>query len=240
MNADFSLTEHAVDRFVQRIVPGMTMRTARTELEVAVQSATPLREKTYGGQFVWRVESPAMFLVTKRDKGTNVVVTVLSPVMFDDLYDDGPTDEIVAAYERIRPLVEKFKEPERLSDAAKAAMAALAAEHARMKAEIDQWKSIRKQTRDDMRALAGAGGKANQPPVTQSRVERIDSLEKRLARQVKHAELMTGDRTKARSALRAAMAVASRGEPARFEALLADVATFDPAFAAESFWRRGQ
>jgi len=181
-----------------------------------------------------------MFLVTKPEKGRNVVVTVLSPVMFDDMDDDGPTDEIVAAYQRIRPLVEKCKVPERLSDEAKAAMKALAAEHARMKAEIDQWKVIRRQARDDMRALAGAGGRDAQPPITQSRVERIDSLEKRLARQVKHAELMTSDRTKARSALRAAMAVASLGDVARFEALLVDVATFDPAFAAESFWRRGQ
>ncbi len=73
----FHFTDHAVDRFVSRHVPELTTSEARMVLAHAAQSAVRLREKTALGQEQWRIDEPPATLVTKRDGGMIVCVTVL-------------------------------------------------------------------------------------------------------------------------------------------------------------------
>lgn len=70
-------TEHAIDRFVERHAPELSREEARNFLAEAAQSAVKLRQKTYSGQFQWQVEDSGIILVTKRDAGEDVCVTVL-------------------------------------------------------------------------------------------------------------------------------------------------------------------
>jgi hypothetical protein len=67
-------TEHAVERFVQRIAPDLTLPAARTMLERA--ETVRLREKTHAGQLLFRSAEPPALFVVKPD-GDFVCVTVL-------------------------------------------------------------------------------------------------------------------------------------------------------------------
>jgi hypothetical protein len=75
------LTTHAIIRFQSRIVPQLSFEEATKELQAAILKAACLKEKTATGQFLWRVDSPAMRLVTKKVQGEDLLVTVLPPQM---------------------------------------------------------------------------------------------------------------------------------------------------------------
>ena len=73
-------TNHAVERFIERHVPGTTPEVARRALGRACRRATLLRPKTPAGGMVWSVTEPSLKLVAQRDPhGVLVCVTVLPP-----------------------------------------------------------------------------------------------------------------------------------------------------------------
>src|SRR4051812_12367767 len=76
---NFAITSHAVDRYIARIAPGLDYASARAELQQALPHAVRLKDKSTQGHFLWKVESPRMRLVTKRDNHLDIVVTVLYP-----------------------------------------------------------------------------------------------------------------------------------------------------------------
>jgi hypothetical protein len=73
------LTAHAIERYQQRIAPWLKEEPARRELKEASQRAIPLPDKRLGDAQLWRIDSPPMRLITKRDGGEYVILTVLLP-----------------------------------------------------------------------------------------------------------------------------------------------------------------
>jgi len=73
-------TDHAIDQFIARVAPaGVTNTEAREFLEARSWSASRLKEKTNGGQSLWKIEDPwTAYLVCKHDGKDLVCVTVLS------------------------------------------------------------------------------------------------------------------------------------------------------------------
>ncbi len=76
---NFLLTSHAIQRYVDRIAPGLDYAAAEAALLAAIEHAVRTKDKSAQGHFLWKVESPPMRLVTKRDGNHDVVVTVLLP-----------------------------------------------------------------------------------------------------------------------------------------------------------------
>lgn len=72
----FGFTEHAIDRFIERHAPDLSRTEARRYLEDTALKAVRLKEKTLNGETQWQIEDGTV-LVTKRDCGENVCVTVL-------------------------------------------------------------------------------------------------------------------------------------------------------------------
>lgn len=75
----FHVTDHAVQRYVDRIRPGLTFQKAKAELLAALPRATRIKERTVRGHTLWKVESPNMRLITKRDTKQHIIVTILPP-----------------------------------------------------------------------------------------------------------------------------------------------------------------
>lgn len=75
------LTQHARDRYRDRVCPGAADEQVRTSLSAIVSRAVPTGERTRRGQALWEDPESHVRLVTKHDAGsrTPVVVTVLSP-----------------------------------------------------------------------------------------------------------------------------------------------------------------
>jgi hypothetical protein len=98
MRPAFHFTAHAVERFKQRVAPELSDHQALLALHDAVSLAVRLDERTRTGDAYWRIDRPAMRLVTKPDLNGLVVVTII----------DGHTggegealDEVLAAYRRL-------------------------------------------------------------------------------------------------------------------------------------------
>lgn len=78
------ITDHAVDRFRERIKPGLSFVEAKAQLQAACLRAAKTKERTPVGDCIWLVEEPPMRLVTHPgekgdyDRG-DVLVTVLPP-----------------------------------------------------------------------------------------------------------------------------------------------------------------
>lgn len=83
MTLSFSITAHAVDRYCEHFAPGLSHAEARAKLEASAQSAIPLREKSINGDFLWRLSDLDIVLITKRDHGVHVAVTVLPPAAME-------------------------------------------------------------------------------------------------------------------------------------------------------------
>lgn len=79
MSFSIIFTEHAIERYVRRHAPGMTLDEARKRLEDAAASATKLKARTVRGHTQWEIVSLGVVAVTKRDPGKteDVVVTIL-------------------------------------------------------------------------------------------------------------------------------------------------------------------
>jgi hypothetical protein len=77
----FGFTDHAVQRFIQRVAPNLSFEEARTILVASQDNATFLKEKTRSGQNMWLVSLPnyEFRLITKIQKVNEryVVVSIL-------------------------------------------------------------------------------------------------------------------------------------------------------------------
>lgn len=71
------LTQHAVERFVLRHRPDLTVNRALELLERGLNNVCRLREKTFRGQDQWQMTNPACVLVTKFTPSGTVCVTIL-------------------------------------------------------------------------------------------------------------------------------------------------------------------
>ena len=71
------ITHHAVDQYIKRHARELSFHEARAVLEASVPTAVKLKEKTHTGQEQWRIEELGIVLVTKRDQGEYVCVTIL-------------------------------------------------------------------------------------------------------------------------------------------------------------------
>ncbi len=73
------VTAHAVDQFIARWRPDLSLAEARAHLEDQAQRAVNLRERTGAGQRMWQLVDPPAKVVVKDDPRERVVVTVLPP-----------------------------------------------------------------------------------------------------------------------------------------------------------------
>lgn len=230
----FDVTAHAVERYVERHAPGTPFDVAFVAFNELLKGASPVRSKSINGQALWRVDDPPMLLVTKRDGGRVVVVTVLPPSAVEEDADaKAAEEEMLAAYERIRPLVEREETPRADAD-----------DFARkfrvtcdgIKDEIAKLREVRLQLRNGL-FKAGEDAEARRLRVSLlEAAQREASLEGKLARQLAHGDLMRRERNEARAALRVvARALAARcGEPWAAEALV-EAARFAPYAVDEAF-----
>ena len=75
------ITDHAVERFIERIAPGTSMATARARLNAHASSAAKLKQKTHAGDAIYQSDSLKCRLVVRssqQGEQERVVVTVLS------------------------------------------------------------------------------------------------------------------------------------------------------------------
>ncbi len=93
----FVLTQHAIDRYLTRIGHASTRVEVEQAIEDEAESACALREKTIGGQQLFRTDR--FVLVCKRDRGRRawLVVTILSREQHDREQADGDADDESAA-----------------------------------------------------------------------------------------------------------------------------------------------
>lgn len=73
----FHFTTHAVERFIQRVMPGLSDHEALLALNESAGRAVRIDQPTRAGDSYWRVEHPAMRFVTKLDTNGHVVVTIV-------------------------------------------------------------------------------------------------------------------------------------------------------------------
>lgn len=74
------ITDHAVERFIERIAPGTSMETARARLSAHADSAAKLKQKTHAGDAIYQSDSLKCRLVVRssqRGEQERVVITVL-------------------------------------------------------------------------------------------------------------------------------------------------------------------
>lgn len=154
IDARFEVTDHAVQRYIQRYARDLSYKTARLDLERLLVTAAPTKDKTHTGQSLWRVDDPPMLFVMKPDEGRHVLVTVLPPYALDE--EEEHDEDIVAAYERIKgtlttvpvAVVKTRCEPEVNEFKLKAL-----SEMKRLKSEIEQLRQTRGKLREDVNEL---------------------------------------------------------------------------------------
>jgi hypothetical protein len=95
----FHFTTHAVERFIERVAPGTNPHQALIALKDAARTAIATTFKTRAGDSIWRVEQPAMRLVTKPDINGTVVVTILEGHTGGE---EDALDEVMDAYRRLQ------------------------------------------------------------------------------------------------------------------------------------------
>jgi hypothetical protein len=100
------ITDHAAERYIERIAPGTSMATAKARLGVHVGSAARLKQKTTSGDDIYISDSLKCRLVVRGSQhGENdrVVITVL-PLDFSAQDNEAVTVDV----EEDAPAVPKF------------------------------------------------------------------------------------------------------------------------------------
>jgi hypothetical protein len=234
------VTDHAVQRYIRRHAPGLSYAQASAELEhLLAGTAAAVREKSINGQEMWRVDNPPMLCVMKVDAGQHVCVTVLPKHALEEGRQEGGTeaDEMLAAYERIRNLVESAPRSEaevaleRFRTEAKANIS-------RLRSKVDNLTARREELRGELRQLGAlvVTGKAPQ----ESRASRqrsveleaqVRSLEKKYQKQVAHADLMRDDRNTVKRCLTIAVRALHAMDSAAARAAIDEIAQIDEGLA---------
>jgi hypothetical protein len=77
----FYITEHAIDRFRERVAPGLSPTHAKRECILLARGAKRTDEKSSHGDEVWVAQdgAPVRFVVKTDEQGMRVCATVLGP-----------------------------------------------------------------------------------------------------------------------------------------------------------------
>jgi hypothetical protein len=78
--ARFGITDHAISQFLHRVQPGMLPHRVFGAMQEHAATATRMKQTTFSGQTMYRVESPLHAYVVKNDRAQGpICVTVLGP-----------------------------------------------------------------------------------------------------------------------------------------------------------------
>ena len=149
IDARFEITDHAVQRYVQRYARGLSHKAGRRDLEKLIATAAPTKNKTHTGQNLWRVDEPPMLFVMKPDDGKHVLVTVLPPYALDE--EEESDEDIIAAYERIKSTFSTS--PTRCEPETAVFKKRALGEMKNLKDEIEKLKKLRGNLRSDVNDL---------------------------------------------------------------------------------------
>lgn len=237
----FDITYHAVQRYVQRYAQEATYDQGHADLERLLGTATPLKTKSINGQNLWRVDEPPMLLVVKPDKGRTVLVTVLPSSAVEEGAEYENDWDMVAAYERIKHLVEKPSVTKvEINDALRGVMKEASKEISRLKIAVDQLKTRRGCLRKEISELMAADTKGSSPAKTNgdlvaelnSTKQACAALEKKLERQVVHAKRMVDEKSTIRRALNIAIrTLATRQESLDVHEAIEQILEIEPGLA---------
>jgi len=90
MIGDIVISDHAVERFVQRHAPEMSFNEAKSLLIRRSLDAVPLKQKTINGDNQWQISNPDIVLVGKYVRGRVICKTILPEAEFKGI----PEEEI--------------------------------------------------------------------------------------------------------------------------------------------------
>jgi hypothetical protein len=234
------VTDHAVERYVLRYAEGVSYPRARADLERLAGTAVPIKERSVNGQQLWRVDEPPMLLVVKPDAGKYVCVTVLPQSVAEAGDDIDVDDEVVAAYARIRHLVEKGGGVQNVKVAKDEGDRACSF----LRNTIGQLKESREKLREDVlviyRVATGDAPQAEIPGSEKmSRTSRLRGKNAELTSRLAAGKRMSAERDSAMRCLAVAiraLTLSTMNAPAR--AMLASIFEAEPDFAEERFWNR--
>lgn len=197
MSTLFDITDHAVQQYIARHAPGSTSAQARAHLEALLLNARPLKERSINDDPMWRVEDPVITFVVKPDGRKQVVVTVLPAgacETMEDVFESeigAERDEVLAAYERIRPLLErsgKAGNPVTEINNLRQQLTALALKHERRVMALERQLAIAKAQVDSM------GAHRSSTQINTLR-QQIEALSRKYQRQIAHGDRMTHERS---------------------------------------------
>lgn len=193
MAVQFDITDHAVERYIERHAQHLPYAKAKEQLAAALSEASPIKSKSINGQSLWKGAS-RLVVVTKNDGGKIVVVTVLpqGAIELTARVSEYDADAVVAAYERVKDLVE--------GNASAAAKQVIAEFNASLKnthkgfvdfqQQIQRLRSTRAALVNDIEQLIGLDAKIAGEIKRDSLRERISSLETALANRKAENELL--------------------------------------------------
>lgn len=154
----WEITDHAVDRFKKYYARGRSRAEARADLEYIAGQAAPLRQRSINGQELWQAGAPPVALVCKPDGARLVCVTILPPGALGAAageVDNEDVDEVLAAYERIRPLVERASVESRAA-LLQPVRTRLERHAERLSDEVKRLRALREDLRQEIGALLGS------------------------------------------------------------------------------------
>lgn len=232
----FVITPHAVDRYVKRYAVGATFEQGQRDLEHMLSTAVPLKTKSIKGQELWRCAEPPTIFVVKPDAGKIVCVTVLPQTAKEcDLQQSAAienADEVLAAYERVKPLIEKAATKAECSQSLAGWRGKAERSCVQLRNELVAAKAKREQVRRDAIAIlnfceTGDVKKlenAHDMPSLSGKVTKVTTaaeikkatdfrndqshcgaLERKLERQIEHGKRMSNERQEAQSLLAVAI-----------------------------------
>ena len=95
----WTIESHAVERFIQRVAPGLTFWEAEKILRRAFpERAIPLGKRSIHGDQQWEMTDYPAILITKRENRTTVLVTVLEKKEDAPSMTEEEVEEMLRAY----------------------------------------------------------------------------------------------------------------------------------------------
>ncbi len=227
------LTQHAVERYIQRHAPGMAFAKAFAQFEQALPTAQKLRERATGrrGGFQWQLRDPDFVLITKVDPGDprHICVTVLPGRSVEGFSDDEL--DILEEAERVRGrLAELRSERNRLLNDAEAIEIRATKQHRGRIGDVSGLAPVAA-----ARHAAHAAGSAyelacKEATLIKEREKSIRFVHREAARELSMRDAL-------RDALRAFARVAAGADPrAEIERATARIRRIDPGLLTEDFY----
>ncbi|HSF40366.1 MAG TPA: hypothetical protein VLT87_11280 [Thermoanaerobaculia bacterium] len=220
--AEWIITKHAVERYIERAAPGFSETAARAALRTAVHEAAPLRETTDRGDARWRTAS-GLILIVKREKGKLWVVTVLTEAE-DAQMSDLERELIEEGHAPLPPM------PKGVAIAG--SKDAWIAHQTQLEARIKKLKARVAELEEAIAALKKAQSAPGHVAHLENQIRQLRSRGPRV-KHLRHTALLQADKTLVTRALRAALK-ATRGEISLGE-MQAYISRLDPGLLEEGF-----